>query len=220
MYQSEFRVWWNHKCASVPLSRDGSDLSELLSIYGVYSESFWELRWTRRLLQMSEVGQAIDVAIEHWEKPGWLGVALSNPLLQVGIIAQNGNTVAAENYYQPPARLRFINCKHRLSTLKPLEKLSAEDISTKIGIWMSVDQQMDDFARALNVGYGLLDNWHVRIKSNKAPVIAEINSFRTILEHAKEKLDSLRVAYLNCPDVTEALNTNTLDRLFYSIDGF
>ena len=79
---------------------------------------------------------------------------------------------------------------------------------------------MDDFARALNVGYGLLDNWHVRIKSNKAPVIAEINSFRTILEHAKEKLDSLRVAYLNCPDVTEALNTNTLDRLFYSIDGF
>ena len=85
---------------------------------------------------------------------------------------------------------------------------------------ISVDQQMDDFARALNVGYGLLDNWHVRIKSNKAPVIAEINSFRTILEHAKEKLDSLRVAYLNCPDVTEALNTNTLDRLFYSIDGF
>jgi hypothetical protein len=143
---------------------------------------------------MSEVGQAIDFAIEHWEKPGWVGVALSNPLLQVGIIVLGllliywdakrakplnlpaprrmivggliivviGVIVAGIGLWrtadQPIATASLGTSKdtlpgtgtiHELQASpldsKPQEKLSAEDISTKIGIWMSVDQQMDDF---------------------------------------------------------------------------
>jgi hypothetical protein len=36
----------------------------------------------RRVLMMSEWGQAIDFAIEHFEKPGWLG----NPYVQFGVL--------------------------------------------------------------------------------------------------------------------------------------
>ncbi len=42
------------------------------------------LEWppVRRILVMSELGQAVDFALEHWERPGWL----ADPLAQILII--------------------------------------------------------------------------------------------------------------------------------------
>ncbi len=41
----------------------------------------WEFRYTRWLLEMANVGQAIDFVLEHWEHPGWIGY-FANPLVQ------------------------------------------------------------------------------------------------------------------------------------------
>src|ERR1700730_7516246 len=43
------------------------------------------LEWPllRRLLEMANLGQAIDFALDHWQHPGWLG----NPWIQILIIA-------------------------------------------------------------------------------------------------------------------------------------
>jgi hypothetical protein len=42
------------------------------------------LEWTpiRRILIMTDIGQAIDWGLQHWEKPGWL----ANPIVQILII--------------------------------------------------------------------------------------------------------------------------------------
>ncbi len=46
----------------------------------------WEWRYTRWLLEMANVGQAIDFVLDHWEHPGWIGVVFGNPLVQFAII--------------------------------------------------------------------------------------------------------------------------------------
>jgi hypothetical protein len=102
----------------------------------------------------------------------------------------------------------------------PSETLSPEDVSTKIGIWVSVDQQMNEFAKALNIGYSLIDTWANDVKTDKISVLATTESFRTNLKVAVDKLESLRVAYPNYKDVYEALNTDALNKLFRSIEGF
>src|SRR6202035_3457810 len=42
----------------------------------------WEWRYTRWLLEMANVGQAIDFVLDHWKHPGWVGVLVGNPLVQ------------------------------------------------------------------------------------------------------------------------------------------
>jgi hypothetical protein len=37
----------------------------------------WAWRWSRWLLEMANVGQAIDFVLEHWEHPGGLALYLA-----------------------------------------------------------------------------------------------------------------------------------------------
>src|SRR5258708_97577 len=46
----------------------------------------WEWQWTRRLLEMANVGQAVDFVLQHWDEPGWVGAVMSSPVAQLLIM--------------------------------------------------------------------------------------------------------------------------------------
>jgi hypothetical protein len=118
--------------------------------------------------------------------------------------------------HQPLAPPKLTAPKEQAST----ESLSAEDIATKIDIWRSVNNQMNDFARALNQGYAVIDGLSNRIRNDKIGYQSDIIKFRDAYQTSINSLNSLRDAYSGYSDVYEALDPNVHVKLSRSIMGF
>jgi hypothetical protein len=108
----------------------------------------------------------------------------------------------------------------------------AEDIATKIGIWQSVDQQINDLTKVLNEGYATLDTWLPDFQSNRSEEIMRVGALEVAAADFRAKLETLRTSYFNYADIAEALKEtaispgsppipgSTFDRLLRSIHGF
>jgi hypothetical protein len=93
----------------------------------------WEWRVTRQLLKMSEIGQAIDFAVEHWQHPGWIGVVLGNPIAQFSAIAL-GLAFIYWDQKQPSRRI-FLSPRQMIVAGLTLVILGA--VIAAIGVWRS-----------------------------------------------------------------------------------
>jgi transcriptional regulator with XRE-family HTH domain len=122
----------------------------------------------------------------------------------------------------PPTPGELDRTKHALpaapsQAARSQANLTQEDIATKIDIWRSVYSQMDDFAKALNLGDDLIKNW---LKLNRSDALTATTNFRTALADADTRLDALRIAYPNYIDVSTALNNESRPNIFGSIESF
>jgi hypothetical protein len=84
--------------------------------------------------------------------------------------------------------------------------LSAEDIATKIGVWQSINQQMNDLAGILNQGYAMLDKWLPDAKSNRTDLINRATALEASVQKFRTGLDQLRSLYLKDTDIATALD--------------
>lgn len=89
--------------------------------------------------------------------------------------------------------------------VQPSTSLSAADIATKIGVWQSVNQRMDDLAKILNEGYAMLDHWLPDAKSNRTDLINRANRLENAVQNFRIELDQLRNLYLKDADIAAAL---------------
>jgi hypothetical protein len=62
---------------------------------------------------------------------------------------------------------------------QPAEPLTLQEQATRIAIWQSVFEQMDDYARAMNLGYAMLDTWSEKAKADRRGLVASIGAFWT-----------------------------------------
>ena len=88
--------------------------------------------------------------------------------------------------------------------------LSAEDIATKIDVWNSVNQQMNDLSKILNSGYVMLETWLLDAQSNRSAEIAKANTLESAVANFKVKLERLRNGYTNFPDIAAALQQTVI----------
>src|ERR1700733_14123878 len=59
----------------------------------------------------------------------------------------------------------------------PPPNLSAEDIKTMIGVWKSVEQQMNDLSALLDEGDAMLETWAVETEANRSAEIKKAQDF-------------------------------------------
>jgi len=114
----------------------------------------------------------------------------------------------------------------------PKPKLSAEEIATKIGVWASIDQQMNDLSIILNKGNAILNNWLSDAMSDRGNETRNIEALGKSVQNVRTKLDQLRGLYTDDPDIAAALKPVALPpgrplpplsiflSLTGSIDGF
>jgi hypothetical protein len=100
---------------------------------------------------------------------------------------------------------------------KAPEALTPEDIATKISIWQSVDGQMNEYAKSLNLGYMLIDNWS---KMNNADFSAAYNNFRAALISTVIGFEGLRSSYPKYQDIVDILDPKNRPNLFQTTDVF
>lgn len=87
----------------------------------------------------------------------------------------------------------------------PKSNLSATEIATKIGVWTSINRQMDDLAKLLNRGYPMHDTWLADVRSDRGTEIKNIEALGASFEIFRAKLDKLRELYVNDTDIATAL---------------
>jgi hypothetical protein len=87
----------------------------------------------------------------------------------------------------------------------PKSNLSATEIATRIGVWNSINRQMDDLAKLLNKGYAIHDTWLVDARSDRGTEIKNIEALGASFETFRAKLDKLRDLYVNDTDIATAL---------------
>jgi hypothetical protein len=111
--------------------------------------------------------------------------------------------------------------------VQPKPTLSAEDIATKIEIWRSLVQQMEEFSSILTGGYSMIDVC-ATVAQNDCLKLA--NDFSGRVYKFRLRLEGLHDVYTNYKDIEERLRPakrspgsggNTIfDQLSHSIDAF
>ena len=114
----------------------------------------------------------------------------------------------------------------------PQERLSSEDIATKIGVWRGVDQQLNDLARVLNAGYLMLDTWLPDTVASRLEEIKKVEALGASVVKLRADFERLRNAYVTYADIADTLKEvaisggrppipgTVFDRLIRSIDAF
>jgi len=83
--------------------------------------------------------------------------------------------------------------------------LSASDTATKIGVWKTIDQRLNDLSVLLNQGYEMLDHWLANARSDRVTLVKNAATLASSVENFRAKLDELRGLYGSDGDIAAAL---------------
>jgi hypothetical protein len=102
--------------------------------------------------------------------------------------------------------------------------LTAEDVQTLIGVWNSVDAQMEDMVGLSKQGKSLVKDWPQRLSENSALIQEQLTKMRDSVEQRRVSLSTLYNIYGRLPNVghelAEAARDGVFQNLSRSLDNF
>ena len=94
-------------------------------------------------------------------------------------------------------------------------KLSADDISAKIGVWDSANAPLNDLTAPIGQGYSIVEDWKVDVKTDRSALQKSLIDVRNGVDQCIQELSRINNTYAEYQDIIIDLNwTKVLKKLY------